>query len=89
MLLAHLFRYTFLVFSNWLARFVPRRVSHLVGGLLAIALFWSAAEGLVFRLTLRILDASFQELDALIDDDLARPDATVQDGKRCLSAVVG
>jgi uncharacterized membrane protein len=72
-LLGHLFRYTFRVFSRWLARFVPRRVSNLVGGALAILLFWSAAEGVVFRLALRILDSSFQELDALMEDDLARP----------------
>ena len=80
MLLGHLFKYTFLVFSNWLGRFVPRRVSNLVGGLLAIALFWSAAEGLVFRLSLRMLDSSFREMDALIDDDLARPVASVKTG---------
>ena len=79
-ILARLFRYTYLVFSNWLGRFVPRRVSNLVGGLIAIALFWSVAEGLVFRLSLRILDSSFQEMDALIDDDLARPVASIRTG---------
>jgi uncharacterized membrane protein len=78
--LARLFRYTYLVFSNWLGRFVPRRVSNLVSGLLAIALFWSVAEGLVFRLSLRILDSSFQEMDALIDDDLAKPVASIRTG---------
>ncbi|MCF6097984.1 alpha/beta hydrolase [Mesorhizobium muleiense] len=80
MLLAHLFRHTFLVFSGWLGRFVPRRVSHLVGGLLAVALFWSVVEGLVFRLTLRILDSSFQEMDALIEDDLSRPAQSIKTG---------
>lgn len=89
MLLAHLFRHTFQVFSGWLGRFVPRRVSHLVGGLLAVALFWSVAEGLIFRLTLRILDSSFQEMDALIEDDLSRPRAIDQDGKRGFFAVMG
>src|SRR5690606_39011765 len=53
---------------------------NLVGGLLAVALFWSAAEGLVFRLTLRILDSSFQEMDALIEDDLAMPGAAIKTG---------
>ena len=51
-----------------------------IGGLLAIIVFWSVAEGLVFRLTLRILDSSFQEMDALIDDDLARPEASIRTG---------
>lgn len=80
MILARLFRYTYLVFSNWLGRFIPRRVSHVIGGLLAIIVFWSIAEGLVFRLTLRILDSSFQEMDALIDDDLAIPEASIRTG---------
>jgi len=80
MILARLFSYTFNLFSRWLARFVPRRVSVLAGGLLAVALFWSAAEGLVFRVTLRILDSSFQELDALFDDDLARPEQAFKTG---------
>ncbi|GGE55313.1 membrane protein [Agaricicola taiwanensis] len=80
MVLGYLFRYTFLVFSNWLARFLPTRVSYLLGGLLALVLFWSAAEGLIFRSTLRVLDSSFQELDALIEDDLARPNAPIKAG---------
>jgi uncharacterized membrane protein len=78
--LARLFRYTCLVFSTWLVRLVPRRISHVIGGLLAITVFWSVAEGLVFRLTLRILDSSFREMDALIDDDLARPEASIKTG---------
>jgi uncharacterized membrane protein len=80
MILARLFKYTYLVFSNWLGRFIPRRVSHVIGGLLAIIVFWSVAEGLVFRLTLRILDSSFQEMDALIEDDLAKPEASIKTG---------
>jgi uncharacterized membrane protein len=80
MILARLFRYTYLVFSNWLGCFIPRRVSHVIGGLLAIIVFWSIAEGLVFRMTLRILDSSFQEMDALIDDDLARPEQSIKTG---------
>lgn len=80
--LARLFRYTFFIFSSWLSHFVPRRVSHLVGGLLAVALFWSVVEGLVFRLSLRILDSSFQELDALVEDNLARPTQPIRTGSQ-------
>lgn len=68
-----LFGYTFRVFSTWLGRFAPRRVSNLLGGLLAVVLFWSVAEGVIFRISLRVLDSSFQELDALVEDNLARP----------------
>lgn len=78
--LGRLFRYTFFVFSRWLGYFVPRRVSLLVGGMLAVALFWSVAEGVVFRLSLRILDSSFQELDALVEDNLARPTQPMKTG---------
>lgn len=78
--LARLFRHTSFVFSNWLGRFIPRRISHVIGGLLAIIVFWSVAEGLVFRLMLRILDSSFQEMDALIDDDLAKPESSIRTG---------
>ncbi|MCO5063889.1 MAG: alpha/beta-hydrolase family protein [Rhizobiaceae bacterium] len=78
--LARLFKHTYRMFSRWLDRYVPKRVSKLVGGLLAIIVFWSAVEGLVFRLTLRILDSSFQEMDALIEDDLARPETSLKTG---------
>lgn len=80
MTLACLFRYTFLVFSGWLGRFIPKRVSNVVGGLLAIALFWAIVEGLVVSFALRILDSSFQELDALVEDELARPEQSIKTG---------
>lgn len=57
----------------WLSRFVPRRLAHVVGTLLAIALFWSVAEGIFFQVTLRVVDSSFREADALIDDDTPMP----------------
>nr|MDQ2705874.1 alpha/beta-hydrolase family protein [Pseudomonadota bacterium] len=80
MILARLFTYTCLLFSNWLARFIPRRISRVIGALVAIALFWSAAEGLIFRQALHTLDLSFQEMDALIEDDLPRPAASIRTG---------
>jgi uncharacterized membrane protein len=80
MTLAWLFRYTFLVFSGWLGRFIPKRVSNVVGGLLAIALFWALVEGLVVSFALRILDSSFQELDARVEDGLARPEQSIKTG---------
>jgi uncharacterized membrane protein len=80
MVLASVVRQTFVLFSSWLGRFVPRRVSRLVGAVLAIALFWTAAEGLVFRLVLNILDSSFQELDVVMEDGLPRPQASQKTG---------
>jgi uncharacterized membrane protein len=72
-LLTRLFRLTYLVLSGTFERFLPRRVSNVIGALLAVGLFWSIAEGLLFRTALRIADTSFQQLDAMIDDHLAMP----------------
>ncbi len=71
--LARLFRQTFRLFSRWLNRVVPRRVSRVVGGVLAVALFWSVAQGVLFKVVLRMVDTSFRELDAMIDDGSTRP----------------
>lgn len=79
-LLARLFRQTFRLFSRWLDRLVPRRVSKVIGGLLAVALFWSVAQGVLFRVVLRLVDTSFRELDARIDDNSARPSDPAKPG---------
>jgi uncharacterized membrane protein len=78
--LARLFRRTFHFLSRQLARFVPPRVSHLVGIVLAVLLFWSAVDGVLFGFLLRTADQSFRQLDALIEDDLPRPSRPEQTG---------
>ncbi len=80
LLLARIFRRTFRFLSRHLARFVPPRVSQLVGIALAVALFWSALDGVLFGFLLRTADQSFQQLDALIEDDLPRPSRPEQTG---------
>ena len=57
----------------WLRRFIPRRIAYAVGTLVAVVLFWSIAEGVFFRVALRVADSSFREADALIDDDTPAP----------------
>jgi uncharacterized membrane protein len=71
--LARLFRRTFRYLSRQLARFVPPRISHLAGIVLAVLLFWAWIDGVLFTFVLRAADQSFQQLDALIEDDLPRP----------------
>lgn len=71
--LARLFRRTFRLFSRWVNRVVPRCVSKVVGGVLALALFWSVAQGVLFKVVLRMVDTFFRELDARIDDGSTRP----------------
>ena len=78
--LARLFRRTFLFLSRQLARYVPPRISHLVGIMLSVMLFWSAVDGVLFNFLLRTADQSFQQLDALIEDDLPRPTHPQQTG---------
>jgi uncharacterized membrane protein len=78
--LARIFRRTFRLLSRQLARFVPPRISHLVGIALAVALFWSALDGVLFGFLLRTADQSFQQLDALVEDDLPRPSRPEQTG---------
>jgi uncharacterized membrane protein len=78
--LARLFRRTFHFLSQQLARYVPPRISHLVGIVLSVMLFWSAVDGVLFNFLLRTADQSFQQLDALIEDDLPRPTRPQQTG---------
>lgn len=58
---------------NKLNRWLPRRVSILLGSLLTIALTFTLANGVLVQYTFRLLDASFQQLDALIEPDRPQP----------------
>ena len=71
--LARIFQLIFSFVSARLRRFVPERVSHVIGIAVAIALFWSVIDGLLFRFALHAVDASFQELDALIEPETQQP----------------
>ncbi|PAU78178.1 alpha/beta hydrolase [Halomonas salipaludis] len=73
LLLARLFRRTFRFLARRLRRYVPRRVSNVIGVVAAAALFWSVIDGIIFTLTLRALDRSYQQVDVLMPDDLAPP----------------
>ncbi|MBL0375338.1 alpha/beta-hydrolase family protein [Rhizobium sp. KVB221] len=68
-----LFYFTWLAVSRWLAKFVPPRISNVVGGFVALALFWSAVEGVLLRAALHVADSSFQKVDALIEDKVPMP----------------
>lgn len=72
-LLGRLFRITVLWTSHKLERFVPRRVSNVIGVLIAVALFWSVVEGVLLRGALHVMDSSLQRLDALIEDNVPMP----------------
>ncbi|UHD17553.1 alpha/beta hydrolase [Thiocapsa bogorovii] len=80
--LARAFRWVFQVLAVKLRRFMPPRVSHLLGIVAAVALFWSVIDGVLLSSLLRVADRSFQELDALIQDDLPRPTHPDQTGSQ-------
>jgi uncharacterized membrane protein len=68
-----IFSWTTRTISRLLDRIVPRRVSLIIGILLAAFLLIHLGLGTVGRLTLESLDAMFLALDQLIDDDLVPP----------------
>ncbi len=72
-LLVKLFRLTFRYLARKMRRFVPHRVSNLLGVVFAAALFWSIIDGVIFTLALRAADNSFQQLDELILDEIPPP----------------
>jgi uncharacterized membrane protein len=78
--LARLFRRTFRFLSGRLARHVPPRISQLVGVVLSALLFWAWINGVLFSFLLGVADRSFQQLDALIEDDTPRPSRPTQTG---------
>lgn len=79
-LFGRLFRMTVLWTSRKLERFVPRRVSNVIGMLIAVALFWSVVEGVLMRGALHVMDSSLQRLDALIEDNVPMPPDAAKTG---------
>lgn len=80
LLIARLFKRTFRLLSRRIARFVPRRVSYVLGTIAAVALFWSVIEGVIFSLALQAADRSYQQVDELIQDDLSPPSDPMKPG---------
>lgn len=80
LIIARLFRRVFRFLSLRLERFVPPRVSQLLGVLVSVVLFWSAVDGVLFGFLLRTADQSFAQLDELIEVDLPVPSRPEQTG---------
>src|SRR5690606_12514496 len=80
LLLARLFRFTYRSIARLFARYIPRRVSTLVGVIVSAALFWSLIDGVLFTWLLRVVDSSFQQVDAQIEADAAPPADPLQSG---------
>lgn len=78
--LTRLFWWVFGRLSRWLARYIPARVSQIVGVAVTVWLFWSVIDGVLITSLLRVADRSFQGVDALIDPDLPVPTNPAQTG---------
>src|SRR5215470_4038889 len=71
--LGHGFGLVVRVVATWTRRFVPRRVANVLGAGVALVLFWSVANGVIFRVAIHLLDASFRQADALIPPESVAP----------------
>ncbi len=71
--LARVFNITLFAISRRLNRYVPRRVSYVVGTAIAVLAFWSLADGIVFRYALRAADSSFRHLDQFMPPETGPP----------------
>ncbi len=80
LLIGKLFHFLFLWFSRRLQRIVPPRISHMVGLMFAFALLWALVDGVLYTFTLRSMDLSYQQIDALIEPQLERPEEPMRSG---------
>ncbi len=72
-LLARLFSKTYALISALIHRRVPVRLANVLGFSIALALFWTLANGVAFNYALRAFDSSYRQLDALIETGPERP----------------
>ena len=78
--LARLFQRTLRFVAISVNRFLPRRVANVIGLIAAAALFWTVINGALFRVALGVADASYRELDKLIEPEAERPTDPLKTG---------
>jgi len=71
--LARLFQLTLRFVAIRVDRFLPRQVSHVIGAVATVALFWAVINGVLFRAALGVADASYREFDKLIEPETEQP----------------
>jgi uncharacterized membrane protein len=76
--LARFLRLTFRFVTTRVNRFLPGRMSNVIGVIAAAAFFWSVINGVLFRTVLSVAEAFFQEYDALIEPGTAPPMAPLK-----------
>ena len=78
--LARLFSRLFRFLSRRLVTHLPPRVSFAMSIFVTLLVFWTWIDGILVSTLLETADRSFQQLDALIEDDLPRPTRPEQTG---------
>ncbi|HEY2533525.1 MAG TPA: alpha/beta-hydrolase family protein [Xanthobacteraceae bacterium] len=78
--LAQLFRLTLRLVATRANRVLPGRLSNAIGIVAAVALFWLVINGVLFRATLRVAEASFREYDELIEPETEPPTDPLKTG---------
>jgi uncharacterized membrane protein len=78
--LARLFRWTFRLITLKLIKYIPRKVSYIVGLITAFILFWSVLDGILFSLILRAADTTYERVDSLLEPEFAQPSDTLKAG---------
>ena len=78
--LARSFRLTLRFVATRANRFLPGRVSNVIGVIAAVALFWSVINGVFLREALRVAEAYFQEYNALIEPETEPPTDPLKTG---------
>lgn len=66
--------------SDRLEKYVPHRVSVVLGLLLSFYLFWLVVDGVLVSGLMRSADTSYEQVDALIEDDTPQPTDNMRAG---------
>lgn len=66
--------------SGRMRHYLPRRVANVIGVATAVAVFWTLANGVVFRVGLHMLDATYREADEMIPPDGTPPASASKTG---------
>jgi len=78
--LARLFHLLFRFSAERFDRFIPAHVANVAGALVAIAVFWSVIDGVLFRYLLRVSDTAYAQVDAWIEPEQTLPADPMQTG---------
>ena len=78
--LARLFGWTCRRLGRRAERWLPRRWARVAGAVVALALFWGVASGILLRAGLQMADSSYREVDALVEPDVPRPHSPLRTG---------